>query len=157
MPCPQPEVRSKANTPVFYPSSQHLALATCRAGESQERKSEFCCFNGVRRRDQGRLGNSRVWKTWSQGGTRRGDAPASPTSPHTVIPQSLQAFPWVLGAPPPLSIPCPFPSEIPRPTHRHHNLGATAPAPNSGLSSRAFRALELLPSVATATTELRTA
>lgn len=89
---------------------------------------------GVKRRDHVRLGRRGVWKTWGtpgmKGTTQGGDAPASPLALHTVTPLSLRGPPAEPRAPHPLSIPCPFPSEIPGPTHRHSNLAAPHPAPS---------------------------
>ena len=60
---------------------------------------------GVRRRDQGRLGKSGVWKTWgtpgTKGTTQGGDALASPPALRSVTPLSLRGPPAEPRAPTP--------------------------------------------------------
>lgn len=102
------------------------------------------------------MGSGKLGEPLGQTAGTRGDAPARPQAPHIVTPQSLR------GPPDPVQPPAPVhsaPRSPPRP--RVQLTDAAARASPTGSKQRALLGCslvaQLLPSVATATTERRTA
>lgn len=141
-------MRSNANTQVFYPSGLRLVLATWGIPRTEIAGSAISM--GMRRRSEG----SKTWKApgMKGGNVRRGGPCQSPCSSH--CDPIIAARASDTGAPqPPCQFHAPFPAKIPRPTHLLRSSKGSPPSSKPLALFPRCRGQELLPSVATATTE----
>lgn len=103
-------------------------------GNPKNRNRRSCYFNGGEKKGPGKAGEEwgleNLGNPWDEGNnTRRRRSGQSPC-PSLCDPIITARTSGRTTCTHPLSILCPFPSEIPSPTHRHPNLVAPQPAPS---------------------------